>query len=195
MHTDHSWFTHRVMSAAPGLQAFFREHVIAPTGLHIFLFPHSTSATLQSEHAPTYTRFFDFRHEICLLHFLILFLLKNNSSARFYTALLSIPQWLSHYSWILVKLYQSHRFMLKTDMQTPIWWHRLKSTFQNTMIVSEPLANNINPYICYPMENFRYSEKILAYFLSLQWYINKPSLLAESLKTKEVIFRLRPALD
>lgn len=115
--------------------------------------------------------------------------------AQKYTALLSIPQWLSHYSWILVKLYQSHRFTLETDMQTPIWWHRLKSTFQNTMIVSEPLANNINPYICYPMENFRYSEKILAYFLSLQWYINKPSLLAESLKTKEVIFRLRPALD
>lgn len=110
MHTDHSWFTHCVTSAAPGLQAFFREHVIASTGLHIPLFPHSTSATLQNEHAPNLHQIFWFR-KWNFNSFLILFLLKNNSSARFYTALLSIPQWLSNYSWILVKLYRSQIYV------------------------------------------------------------------------------------
>ncbi len=78
--------------------------------------------TFQCEHAPNF-------HQICWflayeilskflikfslnidIFFNVLFLLQYNSSkwtAAFYVALLPISWWLSHYLWLLVKLYQS----------------------------------------------------------------------------------------
>jgi len=68
--TDHSRFTHCVTSTAPRLQAFFQEHLIAPTGIHISLFSYSVN-TLRSENAPNF-HLSDFRN-FSNLHVLILF--------------------------------------------------------------------------------------------------------------------------